>query len=115
MSAPQPPGVPDQSSTEAPTGETPRPQSAPAHDEPSTWQPGLYLKIGLLLVAIAWAIAFVAENTKRVNVHFVFGTANVHLIWMILLLLAVGIVGGVLFSQLYRHRRRTKLAQKAGK
>ena len=34
---------------------------------------------------------------------------------MILLLLAVGVVGGVLISQLYRHRRRTHLAKKGRK
>ena len=33
----------------------------------------------------------------------------------ILLLLAVGLVGGVLLSQLYRHRRRSQLAKKARK
>ena len=52
-----------------------------ADDHPSTWQPVLYLKIGVLL----------------------------------LVLLAVGLIVGVLVSQLYRHRRRTQLAKKAGK
>jgi uncharacterized integral membrane protein len=125
VSTQQPPGAPDrQSPTPSAPTETPAPaqptatQPAPAQpavakkDQPSTWQPSLYLKLGLLLFAIAWVIAFVVENSKQINVHFVFATANVHLIWMILLLLAVGLIGGVLLSQLYRHRRRAQLAKK---
>ena len=120
MSTPQPPGLPDSPPTGSPPAEAGRVETAPSaqapkEDHPSTWQPWLYVKIGLLLFAIAWAIAFVAENTKQINVHFVFATANVHVVWMILLLLAVGLIGGVLLSQLYRHRRRTQLAQKGRK
>ena len=84
-------------------------------DQPSTWQPWLYVKIGLLTLAVIWAIAFVVENRQQVDVHFVVATANVHLIWMILLLLAVGVLAGVLISQLYRHRRRAQLAKKSRK
>ncbi|MGZ4334267.1 MAG: lipopolysaccharide assembly protein LapA domain-containing protein [Gaiellaceae bacterium] len=126
MSSPQPPGIPDAPSPRPPPAETTRAGTPPAaepppaaedvgEDRPSTWQPWLYVKIGLLLFAIAWAIAFVVENTKQINVHFVFATANVHVVWMILLLLAVGLVGGVLLSQLYRHRRRAQLAEKRRK
>ena len=84
-------------------------------DQPSTWQPGLYLKIGLLLFAIAYSIAFVVKNTDQIPIDFVFWTAKVRLIWEILLLLALGLVGGVLLSQLYRHRRRMRLAKKSRK
>ena len=84
-------------------------------DQPSTWQLGLYLKIGLLLFAIGYAIAFVVQNTQQIRIDFVFSTANVRLIWEILLLLGSGLVGGVLLSQLYRHRRRERLAKKSGK
>jgi uncharacterized integral membrane protein len=124
VSAPQTPGIPESPSTDAPSGttraETAQPATEPGEggvgeDRPSTWQPWLYVKIGLLLFAVAWAIAFVVENTQQINVHFVFATANVHVIWMILLLLAVGLVAGVLISQLYRHRRRSHLAKKSRK
>jgi uncharacterized integral membrane protein len=61
----------------------------------------------LILVLIAvYVIAFVVENHKRVHVHFVLFTAGVSLIWLILLILAIGILGGALLSQLYRRRRR---------
>jgi uncharacterized membrane protein YciS (DUF1049 family) len=100
MSAPPPP-----------SDDAPAPQAE--EDRPSTWQPLLYLKIGLLLFVVAWAIAFIAENRQQVDVHFVFATETVRLIWMILLLLGVGLLGGVLLSQLYRHRRRSQLAKKS--
>ena len=120
MSTPQPPGVPNPPPTPAApslTPPVPEPDAKPEskEDRPSTWQPLLYLKIGLLLLAIAYSIAFVVENSKEINIHFVFATAKVRLIWQILLLLAIGVVGGILLSQLYRHRRRVQLAKKAGK
>jgi uncharacterized integral membrane protein len=112
VSVPQPPA-----SSGPPTAPAAAPPAEPKgkEDRPSTWQPLLYLKIGLLLLAIGYSIAFVVENSKEINVHFVFATAKVRLIWEILLLLAIGVVGGVLLSQLYRHRRRAQLAKKSGK
>jgi uncharacterized integral membrane protein len=118
VSAPQPPGIPD------PPGPAQPPPAAPQATptdrvkpgrQPSTWQPGLYLKTAVLLFVIAYTIAFVVENTDEIRIDFVFATAKVRLIWQILLLLGVGVVGGVLLSQLYRHRRGVQLAKKAGK
>ncbi|MGH7123055.1 MAG: LapA family protein [Stellaceae bacterium] len=100
-----------------PVDPAPEPPAAgePAPREPSNWQPLLWIRLGLLLAAIAYSIAFVAENTRQIRVHFVFATASVHLIWEILLLLAVGMAAGIVASQLYRHRRRAQLAKKSGK
>ena len=70
------------------------------------WQPRLYLRLLLIVLLAAWAVAFVLENRKSVNLHFVFVTASVSLVWLILLALAVGFVVGVLLSQLERRRRR---------
>ena len=65
----------------------------------------------MLLLLAAYAIAFVLENRKSVPLHFVFATANVSLVWLILLSLAVGFVVGILLSQLERRRRRRRAAQ----
>jgi uncharacterized integral membrane protein len=70
------------------------------------WQPNLYLRIIFLGLLIAYGIAFVLENNKHVHVHFVLGTARVSLIWLILFSVALGLLLGVLLSQLYRRRRR---------
>jgi len=69
------------------------------------WQPRLYLRILVLGLLIAYGIAFVLENNKHVHVHFVLGTAQTSLIWLVLLSVALGLVLGVLLSQLYRRRR----------
>ncbi len=123
MSTPQPPGIPDEPRSSAlPPGEVsppvpppPAPSPAEEEDRPSTWQPLLYTKIVVLLVVIAYSVAFVVQNTDQIRIDFVFSTAKVRLIWTMLLLLAIGLIGGILLSQLYRHRRRARLAQKSGK
>jgi uncharacterized integral membrane protein len=95
--------------------EPPRAEEEPPVGEPAApeeqrhlreWQPWLYLKLLLLFAVIAYAIAFVLENRKRVHVHFVVGTSRVSVIWLVLLSLGLGLLGGVLLSQLYRRRRR---------
>ena len=80
-------------------------------DLEENWQPKLYLRILVLILLAAYAIAFVLENRKHVPLHFVVGTANVSLVWLILLSLAVGFVVGILLSQLERRRRRRRAAQ----
>ena len=70
------------------------------------WQPRLYLRLILLGLLVAWAIAFILENRTQVHVHFVPGTARVSLVWVILLALGVGLLGGILLAQLERRRRR---------
>ena len=70
------------------------------------WQPRLYVRLIVLGLLVAYAIAFVLENRTQVNVHFVLGTARVSLVWLILLALGVGVLGGILLGQLERRRRR---------
>jgi len=70
------------------------------------WQPKLYGGLLVLVLLVAYVIAFVIENKKSVNLHFVFATASVSLVWLILLSLAIGLVGGILLAQLERRRRR---------
>jgi uncharacterized integral membrane protein len=70
------------------------------------WQPWLYARLIALVLLAGYAIGFVLENGKQVHVHFVLGTARVSLVWLILLALAVGLLGGILLAQLERRRRR---------
>ena len=51
-------------------------------------------------------IAFVLQNNEQVDVDFVFAKTQISLTWVILISLAIGLLGGVLLSQLYRRRRR---------
>jgi uncharacterized integral membrane protein len=75
------------------------------------WQPKLYLRLIVLILLAAYAVAFVLENRKSVSMHFVFATAELSLVWLILLALGVGFVAGVLLSQLERRRRRRRAAE----
>ena len=71
-----------------------------------TFQPRLWLiVVGLVLLA-AYIVAFIAENNKKVTVHFVLFSAHTSVIWVILLTLTIGVVGGLLLSQLVRRRSR---------
>ena len=70
------------------------------------WQPRLYaILIGFVLI-VALLIAFIAKNNDNVKIDFVVFSAHASLIWLIILLLAIGFVGGVLLSQVYRRRRQ---------
>jgi uncharacterized integral membrane protein len=69
------------------------------------WQGRLWaVLIGLLLIAI-YLIAFIVKNDDRIEIDFVLFRSTVSLIWEIVFVLALGVLGGVLLSQLYRRRR----------
>jgi uncharacterized integral membrane protein len=73
-----------------------------------TFQPRLWFVVGGLVLIVVYIVAFIAENTKSVTVHFVFYTAHTSVIWIILIGLAIGLVAGLLLSQLERRRGRHK-------
>lgn len=69
-------------------------------------QPRLWGLLVALAVLVAYIVTFVVENHKKVTVHFVVFTTHTSVIWLILLSLLIGLVGGILLSQLERRRRR---------
>jgi uncharacterized integral membrane protein len=69
---------------------------------------GLLTKLILLVALVAYLIAFVLENRKEVNVHFVVASSRVSLIWVILLSITIGALGWAVVSQLNRRRRRRR-------
>jgi uncharacterized integral membrane protein len=83
-----------------------RPHDEPPREEKPVRESSLYLKLLLLLAGTAYAIAFVLQNNEQVDVDFVFAKTQISLTWVILISLAIGLLGGVLLSQLYRRRRR---------
>lgn len=78
----------------------------PPQREKRVRESGLYFKLLLLLAGTAYVIAFVLQNNEQVDVDFVFAKTQISLTWVILISLAIGLLGGVLLSQLYRRRRR---------
>lgn len=73
-----------------------------------TFQPGLWLRLVVGGAALVYLALFVVLNTNKVKVSFVFGSTHVSLIWVILLAVALGLVVGMLASQLHRFRRRRR-------
>jgi uncharacterized integral membrane protein len=78
----------------------------PTEEEIREWHPRFWAKLIGLVVIAAYVLAFVLENRKHVHVHFVLFTAKVSLIWLILLIVAIGVIGGALLSHLSRRHRR---------
>jgi len=78
---------------------------SPQREFERTWQPRLWLSLAALILIVAYVIAFVVGNSDKTSINFVFAKTTTSLIWVILLSLLAGLLGGVLLSQLHRHRR----------
>jgi uncharacterized integral membrane protein len=92
------------------------PATTEAHAQPpdekrkprKSFQPGLWTRLIPIGVVSAYLILFVAFNTRMAKVDFVFTSTRLSTIFLILLPLGIGIVLGVLLSQLYRHSKRRR-------
>ena len=73
-----------------------------------SFQPGLWTRLVPLGVVSVYLILFIAFNTRMAKVDFVFSSTRLSTIFLILLPLGIGIVLGVLLSQLYRHSKRRR-------
>ena len=80
------------------------------HEFERNWQPRLWVSLGVLILIVAYLIAFVVGNSDKTSINFVFGEATTSLIWVILLSALAGLIGGVLLSQLHR-RRQTRISE----
>jgi uncharacterized integral membrane protein len=91
----------------APTG----PAGAPVTQNPrgrKSFQPGLWTRLLPIAGVSVYLILFVAFNTRMATVDFVFASTRLSTIFLILLPFGIGILLGVLVSQLYRHRKRRR-------
>ena len=79
--------------------------SSPRDEFDHSWQPRLWIRVGLLILIGAYVIAFIVGNDEDASVNFVLWEAQTSLIWVILLSVLAGLVGGVLLSQLHRRRQ----------
>jgi uncharacterized integral membrane protein len=78
-----------------------RPEGSLEDYQPRLW--AIVIGLGLLVL---WVIAFIAKNSDTVKIDFVLFSTNASLIWLLILLLGAGFLGGVFGSQLYRRRRQ---------
>lgn len=68
------------------------------------WQARLWaVLVGLFLLAI-YVIAFIVRNDDQTEIDFVLFVATASLIWTMVFVFALGVLGGVLLSQIYRRR-----------
>ncbi len=77
----------------------------PGGDPDEAWQPRLWSRLILLIVLVGYGIALVVANSSKVKISFLFASINVSKIWLILLCLVLGLISGVLISEIYRHRK----------
>jgi uncharacterized integral membrane protein len=68
------------------------------------WQPRLWAIVIALGLIVVWVLAFVVKNSDKVKIDFVVFSTNASLIWLVIILLGAGFLGGLLSSQLYRRR-----------
>jgi len=66
--------------------------------------------IGLGLL-VAYVVAFIAENNRHVRVHFVLFSTHTSVIWLILISVGIGLLVGLLMSQLTRRRGRKQRSE----
>ncbi len=100
------------------TDETSKPEKAPRRSRlrrnregAKSFQPGLWLRLVPAGAVLLYLALFIGLNTHRVKVSFVFSSTRVSLIWVVLLSNVLGLCVGILLSQLYRFRRRSKSAK----
>jgi uncharacterized integral membrane protein len=60
--------------------------------------------IGALVLVVVLALIFIVENSEQVEVSFVFFTAEISLIWVIALSMAVGAIAAFVIKRLVRKR-----------
>jgi uncharacterized integral membrane protein len=106
---------PAQSSTPPPASGAPAEPGRPGigdriQEGRRTFQPGLWARITLLALVLLYLILFVVENSRQVKVNFVVTSTRVSLIWVIVLSLLIGLILGVLASQVRRFRSHRRHA-----
>ena len=66
----------------------------------------LYIWTFAIVAALIILIALIVDNTRRVQVGYVFGTARTSLIWIIVISALAGWFAGIATALLYRFRTR---------
>ena len=86
------------------TGRSPSPGAAGA-TKGSKREPREIARLVGAAIILVYLIAFIVENSQTVQVHFVFWTAHVSLIWALLMAAVLGVV----LDRLVIMRRRQRL------
>ena len=71
-------------------------------------QTARWVRLAILVAAAVYAVLFIAFNTHRAKIDFVFASTRISLIFLVLLALAVGFALGWFGAQLRRHRQNSR-------
>jgi uncharacterized integral membrane protein len=66
----------------------------------------MYVALIIVIATLVFLILLIVQNSKPVNVHYVFGTSRTRLIWLIIISGLVGWISGIATSYLIRRRTR---------
>jgi uncharacterized integral membrane protein len=67
---------------------------------------GLYASLVVAIATIVVLILLIAQNTRRVQVDYVFGSSQTRLIWLVIVSAITGWVLGIVTAFLIRRRTR---------
>lgn len=71
------------------------------------------IRVGVLVVVALLLVTFIFKNTKKVDVSFIFFTANSSLIWVIVSSLVLGYLAGWLLPGQVKRYRANRKAKRA--
>jgi uncharacterized integral membrane protein len=66
----------------------------------------MYVALIIVIATLVFLILLIVQNSKPVNVHYVFGTSRTRLIWLIIISGLIGWISGIATSYLIRRRTR---------
>jgi uncharacterized integral membrane protein len=66
----------------------------------------MYVATAIVIATVVYLIFLIVQNSKPVQVHYVFGTARTRLIWLVIISCLIGWVAGIATSYLIRRRTR---------
>jgi uncharacterized integral membrane protein len=67
---------------------------------------GMYVATAIVIATVVYLILLIVQNSKPVEVHYVFGTARTRLVWLVIISGLIGWIAGIATSYLIRRRTR---------
>jgi uncharacterized integral membrane protein len=66
----------------------------------------MYVALIIVIATLVFLVLLIVQNSKPVNVHYVFGTSRTRLIWLVIISGLIGWISGIATSYLIRRRTR---------
>ena len=69
---------------------------------------GMYLAVVVVIATVVYLILLIVQNSRHVEVDYVFGSSQTRLIWLIVITAIVGWLWGLATAYLIRRRTRRR-------